>query len=92
MISNLNNIRLEEENAKTQKLYKKETTKNSALSAQIQELKIHNDSMKNEIAMIHRNIGSNGINLGTVDQLKATIKNLEQDLAKNVLRIILLTI
>lgn len=77
---------MEDENAKTQKLYKKEVAKNSKLSGQIQELQINNDSMKKELTLIRRNIGTNGITIETVDELRTIIKNLELEIAKNVLQ------
>lgn len=79
------NTRLEEENSKTQKLYKKEVVKNAKLASQIQELTINSEAMNKELMLIRRNIGTNGITLETVEELRKVIKNLEQDIAKNVL-------
>ena len=80
------NVRLEEENLKTQKLYKKEILKNTSLLAQVQELNVINESIKNELNIIRRNLGTGGINLEAIDQMKLTIKTLEQDIAKKVRR------
>jgi DNA repair exonuclease SbcCD ATPase subunit len=79
------NTRLEEENSKTQKLYKKEVLKTGTLSSEIQELKLNNEALKKELILIRRNIGTDGVNLETVDELRSTIKNLQADISKNVI-------
>jgi hypothetical protein len=79
------NTRLEEENSKTQKLYKKEVLKTGTLSSEIQELKLNNEAMRKELILIRRNIGTDGVNLETVDELRSIIKNLKEDMSKNVM-------